>query len=231
METIIPALRQTDLFGELDSEYLEKIAAITISESYEPGNIVFLAGEQVDGFYVVAEGRAKGYRTSPAGKQQIIRLLEPGDVIAEAAIFAGKGYPVSLEITEPARLLFIPQDKFIELLREDPDFSLQMLAELTHRLRFLVGLVEDLSLREVLARLAKYLLDRAVKENDRLEPGLQVELKSSKQELANMLGTTPETLSRKLKQLAEAGAIERLDSGIKLTNISHLQRLSAGKDN
>ncbi len=230
METIIPALRQTELFGGLDSADLEKIAAITISESYEPGNIVFLAGEEVDGFYVVAEGRAKGYRTSPAGKQQIIRLLEPGDVIAEAAIFAGKDYPVSLEITETARMLFIPRDEFIELLRDEPDFSLQMLAELTHRLRFLVGLVEDLSLREVPARLAKYLLDRAVKEHDRLTPGLRVELKSSKQELANMLGTTPETLSRKLKQLAETGAIERLDSGIKLTDISHLQRLSAGKD-
>jgi len=228
VETKIPVLRKTDLFSGLESEDLQKVSGITISENYEPGNIVFLEGDKVKGFYILAEGRAKGYRNSPSGKQQIIKILEPGDVVAEAVIFSGEGYPISLEVTEPSRLLFIPRKEFTELLKKEPDFALRMLGELSRRLRFLVGLVEDLSLKDVSARLAKYLLDRAVSKNKSLANGVEIKLKTPNHELASALGTTPETLSRNLRDLGEKGIIERDGKTVKLKNISQLQLLSAG---
>jgi len=229
VQTVIPVLKQTELFSGLESEALQKIARITISEQYEAGNIVFLEGDELRGFYVLAEGRAKGYRNSPTGKQQIIKILEPGDVVAEAVIFAGEGYPVSLEVTEPSRLLFIPRNEFIDLLHEEPDFAVRMLGELTRRLRFLVGLVEDLSLKEVSSRLAKYLLDRAVSKHEQLQDEMEITLAAPHHELAAALGTTPETLSRNLKKLEEKKIIEKKNKTITLKNIPRLQQLSAGK--
>ncbi|GAU08734.1 Crp/Fnr family transcriptional regulator [Desulfoplanes formicivorans] len=222
-ETIIDFLTRVDLFGGLQEEYLAFLAEIAREMHVTKGQSIFWAGDAGTGFYLVKTGRVKIFRTSFSGKEHILHVFGSGEAFGEVAVFAGDRFPASAVTLEPSRLLFFPRDAFRKLLAREPDLALQMLALLSRRLRSFVNKVEELSLKEVPARLAShFLLLAAAGQTDTFTLDL------SKTELSKYLGTIPETLSRTLRKMESQGLVRGNGACIRILDRPGLEEVAEG---
>lgn len=187
------------LFGGLPEEQLAAVRRIAIERRFEKGASIFHEGDAGDGFYMVVEGKVKIFKISLTGKEQILHIFGPGEPFGEVPVFHGSPFPANAETLSPSVLLFFPRAAFIALVVENPSLALHMLAVLSLRLRRFVDQIENLSLKEVPARLAGYLLYLSEEQGG----GDCVELEISKGQLASLLGTIPETLSRIFARMSE----------------------------
>ncbi len=201
METL-GAVAATGIFAGLGERELAALAGVAERKRYARGEDLFFAGEPAQGFFSVASGKVRIYQVSLAGKEHILHVFGPGEVFAEVAAFSGGGYPASAQALEETTCLFFPRDRFRRLIAAEPDLAMNMLGLLSLRLRQLVKKTEDLSLREVPARLAAYLLLLRAQSKKR-----RLTLDLPKGQLAAYLGTIPETLSRVLRRLGDEGII------------------------
>ncbi|MGQ9500271.1 MAG: Crp/Fnr family transcriptional regulator [Dissulfurimicrobium sp.] len=191
-ENIIDGLSRTPLFEGLPLEKLALIASITELLRYGKGQTIFSEGDPSRGFYTVFSGRIKIFKLSPNGKEQILHIFGPGEPFGEVAVFDGINFPAYAQAMDEASVIFIPKDRFIELIAKDPALTLKMLSVLSMRLRKFTHLIEDLSLKDVPGRLAKYIL--LISEKGHGTCTIRLDL--TKNQLAGLLGTIPETLSR-----------------------------------
>lgn len=197
-------IESSTLFAGLKTEQLLLIADISVEKKYGKGQTIFFEGDEGSGFYMVGTGRIKIYKMSPAGKEHILHIFGPYEPFGEVPVFHGQPFPANAEALVQTSVLFFPRDKFIQLVEKSPAIALGMLAVLSMRLRRFAAQIEDLSLKEVPARLAGYLLYLSQEQKN---PDL-VELDISKGQLASLLGTIPETLSRIFAKMSESGLIE-----------------------
>jgi len=209
--------------GLLKSQH-EALASIALTRSYKKGQVIFSEGDEGAGFYAVISGRVKIYKLSPEGKEQILHMMGPGEIFGEVPVFTGHGYPAFADAYMLCSLLFFPRNAFIELIRKDPSLALNMLAVLSWRLRKFAALIEDLSLKEVPGRLAAYLLYLGRKS----KTGNEVDLDISKGQLASLLGTIPETLSRILGKMSRQGLISTEGSRIRITDLATIEEIANG---
>jgi CRP/FNR family transcriptional regulator, dissimilatory nitrate respiration regulator len=191
------------LFGGLPEDQFEAVVRLAVEKKVEKGEFIFHEGDPGNGFYMVAEGKVKIFKMSFAGKEQILHIFGPGEPFGEVPVFHGTPFPANAEALAKGALLFFPRDAFISLVQENPSLALHMLAILSLRLRRFVDQIENLSLKEVPARLAGYLL-YLLEEQGAVE---SVELEISKGQLASLLGTIPETLSRIFARMSDEGLI------------------------
>jgi CRP/FNR family transcriptional regulator len=191
------------LFGGLPDEQLDAVVKIAVEKKFGKGESIFFEGDPGNGFYMVAEGKVKIFKMSWAGKEQILHIYGPGEPFGEVPVFHGQPFPANAETLAKSVVMFFPREKFIALVHENPTLALNMLAVLSMRLRRFVAQIEDLSLKEVPARLAGYLL-YLMEEQGSEE---SVELEISKGQLASLLGTIPETLSRIFAKMSDEGLI------------------------
>ena len=197
-------ISSSSLFQGLPEKEIDQIVAIAIERSYQKGESIFFEGEPANGFYMVGEGKVKIFKMSLGGKEQILHIFGEGEIFGEVPVFHGMPFPASAETLAATRLLFFPRDTFVALVTRNPSIALNMLAVLSMRLRRFTVQIENLSLKEVPARLAGYLL-YLLEEQNRED---YVELEISKGQLASLLGTIPETLSRIFAKMSEEGLIE-----------------------
>ena len=200
---MINSLRACQLFGGVSAEDLESIAVFVVPKSLKKGDYLFHEGAPAEGFYVVRNGAINVHRVSPAGREQVISVFRSGQSFAEAAVASQGGYPADARAIEPSNVLLVPKADFVELLRKRPELALRMLASMSQHLRVIVGLVDDLTLKDVETRLANWLLKRCKK-----TPGTAqeiIQLDGTKRVLAAELGTTSETLSRTLAKFRDDG--------------------------
>ena len=191
------------LFGGLPEEQLDAIVKIAVEKKFGKGETIFFEGDPGNGFYMVAEGKVKIFKMSFAGKEQILHIFGPGEPFGEVPVFHGQPFPASAETLGKSTLIFFPREKFIALVHENPSLALNMLAVLSMRLRRFVTQIENLSLKEVPARIAGYLL--YLLEEQKSEDSVELEI--SKGQLASLLGTIPETLSRIFAKMSDEGLI------------------------
>ncbi|MBO3458334.1 Crp/Fnr family transcriptional regulator [Aetokthonos hydrillicola Thurmond2011] len=217
-------LNQTQMFQGLSQEHLGRISDIAIAQLYNKGDMIFHQGDEAKGFFVVKSGRVKVFKQSADGKEQILHVFGLGDHFAEVPAFDGKCYPASAAGIEKTELLFFPRTSFLELLEKQPTLAVNMLKSFARHLRRFSHLIDNLSLREVPARLATYLLNLSERTGN-LET---VELDLTKGQLAAMLGTIPETLSRVFYKLSRDGLIKIDGSKISLLNREALSKLVDG---
>lgn len=192
------------LFDGLPSAQVEALAEIAVIKNYEKGENIFFEGDLGIGFYVVGNGKVKVSKISFAGKEHILHIFGGGEPFGEVPVFNGSPFPATAEALAKTKTLFFPRDKFVLLVEANPSLALNMLAVLSFRLRKFATQIENLSLKEVPARLASYLVYLSEEqENDKV-----VELDISKGQLASLLGTIPETLSRIFAKMNDEGLIE-----------------------
>jgi CRP/FNR family transcriptional regulator len=192
------------LFDGLSEEELKNIFRISEEKTFNKGASIFFEGDQGNGFYAVIEGRVKIYKISPDGKEKILHIFGSGEPFGEIPVFIGKPFPANAMALEDSRVLFFPRKQFLTMLTENPSLSLSMLAVLCRRLREFTVQIENLALKEVPGRLASYLLYLTEEQGNAEE----VELSISKGQLASLLGTIPETLSRILAKMSRQGIIK-----------------------
>lgn len=214
------------LFRGLRPEQCQTLANIAIERTYAKGQNIFVEGADAAGFYVLVSGRVKVYKLSPEGKEQILHVIEPHDAFGEAAVFAGHRFPAHADAMEASKTLFFPRHAFLAIVERHPSLALNMLAYLSRRLHRFANLIESLSLKEVPGRLAAHLLYLSERQDDRDELLLDL----SKVQLASLLGTIPETLSRVLAKMAREGLIEVQEGRhIRLLDRESLEELATGE--
>jgi len=210
------------LFAGLPEEQINDLAMIVEGHSLEKGEIIFSEGDEGEGFYVVISGRVKIFKLSFEGKEQILHILGPGEPFGEVPVFAGQRFPAHSEAIEKSRVFYFSREDLLQLIRKNPDIAMNMLAVLSKRLRQFTSLIDDLSLKEVPGRLASHLLYLS----DLQKGSSELELTITKGQLASLLGTIPETLSRILTKMAGQGLIESLGNKIKILDREELIALA-----
>ena len=208
-------------FEELPDEQIAELSMIVTDQEFQRGRVIFSEGDEGTGFYVVISGRVKIFKLSPDGKEQILHFFGPGDPFGEVAVFSGQHFPANAEAMETSRLFFFPRDSFADLIKRNPSLAMNMLAILSRRLRRFANLIDDLSLKEVPGRLAAHLLYLT----GHKEGSGELELTITKSQLASLLGTIPETLSRILGKMTAQGLIETDGRRIKILDREALEDL------
>ena len=215
-------IARVPLFEGLPSGQIEDLAMIVTDQLFKKGETIFSEGEDGNGFYVVITGRVKIFKLSPEGKEQILHFFGPGEPFGEVPVFAGHQFPANAEAMEESRIFFFPRKSFVDLVKRNPSLALNMLAVLSKRLRRFAALIDDLSLKEVPGRLAAYLLYLS----DQNKGSKDLELAITKAQLASLLGTIPETLSRILGKLGSQGLIETDGRRIRILDEEGLRDLA-----
>ena len=191
-------LRSCQLFSGLPAGELEGIAEFAVLRNVAKNDYLFHEGDASEGFYVVQKGAFNVHRLSPAGREQIIYVFRAGESFAEASMAVETGYPANARAIENSSVLVIPKAPFLALLTRRPDLGLRMLGSMSQHLRVLVGLVEDLTLKDVETRVLNWLAKRC----GRAGTGeVTIALDGTKRVLAGELGTSSETLSRTFARL------------------------------
>jgi CRP-like cAMP-binding protein len=227
MDNILNIISAVPLFNGLPPDQLNAIRQIALEKRFNKGQTIFSEGDETKGFFVVVAGRVKIYKVSSEGKEQILHIFEAGQSFGEATVFTGRQLPANAEALASSRLLFFPGSAFVDLVTDNPSLALNLLAIMSKKLRQFAAQIESLSLKEIPARLASYLIFLA-KEQGTADA---VSLNVSKGQLASLLGTIPETLSRIFAKLSGQQLIRVEGSRITLLNLQGLEDLAQyGKD-
>lgn len=201
---IANTLRSCQLFTGLPPADMEQIAAFVVTKQLAKGDYLFHEGAPPEGFYVVQRGAVNVHRVSAAGKEQVIQVFRAGQSFAEAAL-AGEGYPADARAIEDSTILLVPKADFLGLLRGRPELALRMLGSMSQHLRVLVGLLDDLTLKDVETRLANWLLKRCPRPPP--QAPVEIQLDRTKRVLAAEIGTVSETLSRTFASFRDNGLV------------------------
>jgi len=218
-------LSQVDLFNGLSQQQLDEVARIISVKEYKKSDLIFSDGDDGIGFYIVISGRVKVYKVSPDGKEQIMHMFGPGQPFAEVPVFEGSCYPANAEAMDHSKLFFCPKKGFVGLIQKNPSLAMNLLASLSQRLKQFSNLIESLSLKEVPGRLASYILYLSDK-NGSID---EFELDVAKSQLANFLGTIPETLSRIFTKMANKELVSINGPQIAILDRTGLEDLAEGE--
>lgn len=192
------------IFNHLKEEQLQDVMQVVKSVRYKRGEILFHAGDESDSLYIVNRGHVKIYRLSDLGREQLVRLLYPGDFTGELALFKATVLENFAEAVEDSQICVIKRDDLQQLLVKYPTISIKVLNEFANRLANSEKQSASFVSEKVETRIALYLKEQ--KEN---QENHTFELPMSKKDLASFLGTTPETLSRRLTDFETSGAIQQ----------------------
>lgn len=193
--------RKFALFAELDDKELASIAAVAKSRHYAKDDVIFHADESGDVFCLIREGHVKVTMISPEGKEIILSLLGPGDFFGEMALLDDEPRSATVIATEPLDLVTIWRSDFLQILQENFSITRKVFAELSRRLRTASNRIESLATMDVYGRLARFFLELAQESGKSLENGYVAVTRPTHQAIANMIGTSRETVSRLIHDL------------------------------
>lgn len=199
---LVHQLQTLTFFVGLPQNTLAELVKTAVWRTYNPGEIIFLEGEQASGLYFLQSGWVKVVKSSPAGREQVLRFMEPGDTFNEIVVFANLANPATAIALETAEIWLLPRQSLSQTLRQNPDFAQHAIAKMAERVLHLVNLIADLSLRPVTGRLARLIGDGAV------DGVLSRPRWYTQTELAARLGTVPDVVQRALRQLEQDGLIQ-----------------------
>lgn len=216
-------LRSCQLFMGLPASDIAAVASFIVSKHLAKSDYLFREGDRAEGFYIVQKGAINVHRVSAAGKEQVIHLFLPIESFAEGTLATESGYPADARATEPTTVLLVPKTEFIDLLRKRPELALRMLGSMSQHLRVLVGLLDDLTLKDMETRLANWLLKRCPRPIGSSD--VEIKLDRTKRVLAAEMGTTSETLSRTLAKFRDKKLLRVKGNTIIVTRPRELQKL------
>lgn len=192
------------IFNHLEIEQMDEIMGKVKSVSYKKKELIYHVGDQASSLYIVNKGKIKIYRLSETGKELLIRILEPGDFTGELALFKETTHEAYAEAMVDTEVCMINRTDLQEFLLKYPSISLKILSEFSNRLEISEKQTTRFATEKVETRIALYLAECVEEENQ-----LEFILPMSKKDLASYLGTTPETISRKLTEIEEQGIIKQ----------------------
>lgn len=230
MDAVLDIMARAPLFNGLSEDQLAALRAIGSIQEVGKDRTIFSEGEPADGFYLLLSGKVKVFKTSMDGKEHILHILGAGEPFGEVPVFIGAKFPATALSLSPSRIMFFPKGRFIDLISANPMIALGMIGLLCLRLKEFTHQIENLALKDVSARLSSYLLVLQHEQQAQQNQGASIRLKISKGQLAGVLGTAPETLSRVLARLSTAGYIRVQGPEITILNREGLKEvMESGK--
>ena len=216
-------LAKVPIFSGLTESELAFLAQRAVPRHFSAGEAVFSEGEPCAGLFVVESGHIRIFKSSAAGREQVLSIDGPGSSVEELPVFDGGNYPASVTAIEDATLLFVSKKDFQSLCLAHPEVALKVLRVVGARLRRLVGIIEELSFTTVRHRLASFLLRLARTEGRRTPEGVEVMLPVSNQELASQIGTVRELVSRNLSRFQSEGMLKIEGRSVTIQNLKSLE--------
>jgi len=217
-------LHRCRFFSQVKGPNFDRLVAMCTVRTYPRGVTIFREGDPCPGVFIVASGMVRVYKLAANGKEHVLHMVGPGGTFAEVAAIGGFACPAFADAIEDAQCLLLPAARFAAALREDHALCLQLMGSMALWVKHLVGLVEDISLRDALGRVARYLVETASPTDG------SVRLPSLKKHLASHLNLTSETLSRTLRRLDDSGLIATDgESGIVVKDFEGLRNAAEGE--
>jgi len=213
-------LRRSFIFSSLNNDELGELADLSIERSFMSNEFIFWDGDAPEWFYTVAEGKVKVLKHSSLGKEFIIAFFGPGEMFGEVAVFENKPYPASAQVVAETKVVGIKREDFLSFLANRPQVALRIINVLGGRLRDAQGRLRDLAGERVEQRLASLLL--------MLSSKLGLTLPFTRQEIADMVGTTTETAIRVMSHLKDRGIIRSVRGKVIILDEEKLRLLSEG---
>jgi len=213
-------LRSYSIFSSLNDDELGQLADLSIEHSFMPNEFIFWDGDAPDWFYIVAEGKVKVLKHSSLGKEFVIAFFSPGEMFGEVAVFENKPYPASAQAVTETKVVGVKREDFLSFLANRPQVALRIINVLAGRLRDAQGRLRDLAGERVEQRLASVLLMLSAK----LGPTLPF----TRQEIADMVGTTTETAIRVMSHLKDRGIISSVRGKVIVLDEEKLRLLGEG---
>jgi CRP-like cAMP-binding protein len=219
-------LRRTTIFRRLAADDRQRLAAVATTRAYDKGAVLFAEGDPSEQLYTVVEGRVKVFKTTPRGTDVILEIFGPGDPVGAVAVYESRAYPATAVALEPTRCLLIPRQTFFALLEAHPSMVRGLLIGLTHRLVELTTRLADLTGGRVEARLARFFLKLANEIGQQRSDGIFVPLVLSRQEIADMIGTTIETSIRIMSRWGKDDLVRTEKDGFLVVDRTALETIA-----
>lgn len=225
----IAALKRTPLFQELDNATLSLVAMQAVPRNYRKGEVLFLAGEEARGLFVIVNGSVRAFRESLDGREQVIHVERAGTTVAEVPVFDDGPYPSTVVAEEDTETLFLDKRNVWQLCLQHPEIPLAAIRVLAARLRRCAELVEALSLKEVGQRVARFLVSEARRHGQLTDDGVTLTLTHTNQQIAARVGSVREVISRALSRLQHDGLIVLVDRKLTIPDIEALSSFADQK--
>ena len=219
-------LRSVALYRRLSAEDRQRLAAVSALKVYERGDEIFAEGDLPRSFLVIVDGRVKVIKSTPAGKEIILEIFGAGDPFGAVAVYEGYPFPASARALETTRCVVTPREAFFGLLEQHPSLVRGLLGGLTIRLMELTNRLADLTGARVEERLARLFLKKAEEIGRPERGGTFIPLPLSRQEIADLAGTTIETAIRVMSRWGKQGWVETAEDGFVILRREPLERLA-----
>ena len=221
---IFPFLQSNTLGRDMSEKHLRKLADAAVKKNYRAGQSIINENDIAKAFYVVISGMVKMFKASPEGREQTLYIFGPGEMFGICAIFSDMVFPAGASALEESVLLTFQGDLVQDIARQDPTILFNMIRDLACRLKESMALVELLALKDIPQRVASFILMSNMKKNCGVED--VVDLMITRREMAKIIGSTPETLSRVLKKMATKSMIEIEGRRLRVLNHDALDEIS-----
>ena len=225
--TLDEVLRRTTVFRRLSPEDRLLVAGVASVRQYEKGATLFSEGDASDELYTIDSGRVKVFKTTARGTDVILEIFGPGDPVGAVAVYESRPYPASAVTLEPTTCLLIPRQAFFRLLESYPTIVRGLLVGLTHRLVELTNRLAELSGGRIEARLARFFLKLATDMGQPRPAGTLIPLVLSRQEIADMIGTTIETSIRIMSRWGKQDLVRTEKDGFLVVDRPALEEIAS----
>jgi CRP-like cAMP-binding protein len=224
----IETLRRVSFFAVLPEDKLRNLAGHCVVRRIPKDEILVGEGEPCDGLFIVQSGAIKIFKMAENGREQVLVIERAGSTVGELSVFDGGTFPASALAAEDSTLLFLPKREFLELCRRNSEVAFAVIRSLAWRFRYLTSLVEELSLKEVSHRLARFLRDRALKLGVRTRRGIEFPLEETNQQIGAEIGTVRDLVSRNLRRFVDRGIIRLERRKVIVLDIAELEAQVSG---
>jgi CRP-like cAMP-binding protein len=225
----IELLRQIPYFRSVSFADIKRLAANLTEHRFRAGEVIFRKGDVSDGLGVVLSGSVRTVITSPEGREQVLKVFGPGRTFGDIAVFDNDSQPADAVAVSETTVMFVPSDELIELLKRQPEAAIDVVRLFASRLRAYKQIVEDLSLRTVVARIARLLVDRARGVQTLVEESASSSPDYTQDELAALVGSVREVVQRALKTLEHAGFVQMARGRIFVIDVDALEGWSGSE--
>jgi CRP/FNR family transcriptional regulator, cyclic AMP receptor protein len=224
----VEALGRVPFFAVLPPEELKSLARHCVVRRLANDEVLFSEGDPCDGLLIVQAGAVKLCKLAETGREQVLVVERAGSTVGELAVLDGGNFPASAVAVEDSTLLFLPKREFLELCQRNSQVAFAVIRTLASRFRYLTSLVEELSLKEVSHRLARFLRDRALRYGIRTAQGIEFPLEETNQEIGAEIGTVRDLVSRNLRRFVDRGIIRMERRKVIVLDLDELEAQVAG---
>ena len=224
----VAALRRVLFFAVLDENELRNLASHCVIRQMAKDELLCTEGDPCQGLFVVQSGAIKVFKMAETGREQVLVIERAGSTVGELPVLDGGNFPASAAALEDSTLLFLPKREFLELCRRNSEVAFAIIRTLAWRFRYMTSLVEELSLKEVSHRLARFLRDRALASGNRTRRGIEFPLEETNQQIAAEIGTVRDLVSRNLRRFVDRKIIKMERRKVIVLNMADLEDQATG---